>query len=208
MRELMRSCPRKQPRGPPLRSTSDPPDGHEEIQTAVPISPTSTYDIKEVVRAVLDGKRYFFEVQATTPPTSSSGSAGSTVRAVGVVANSPRTWRGCLDIGASLKGARFVRSATASTSRGDVRGRARFCPAQAHGVQAASSSTRAKSSLRLLRATVRSSRDHAQRPTAAPTASCPRSKSGGDVHLALPDGGDRGHGAGRRSQHPLPPRDG
>ena len=109
MRELMTFLPQNNLEDPPLRSTSDPPDrADEELQTAVPDQPNKPYDIKEVVRAVLD-ERYFFEVQADYAPNLVIGFGRLNGRAVGVVANQPAHLAGCLDIGASLKGARFVR---------------------------------------------------------------------------------------------------
>ncbi|HVQ77260.1 MAG TPA: acyl-CoA carboxylase subunit beta [Candidatus Binatia bacterium] len=109
MRELMTFLPQNNLEDPPLRPTTDPPDrGDEELQTAVPDQPNKPYDIKDVVRAVVDD-RYFFEVQADYAPNLVIGFGRLNGRPVGVVANQPAHLAGCLDIGASLKGARFVR---------------------------------------------------------------------------------------------------
>ena len=109
IRELMTFLPQNNLEDPPLRPTGDPCDrADEELQTAVPDQPNKPYDIKEVVRAVLD-ERYFFEVQADYAPNLVVGFGRLNGRAVGVVANQPAHLAGCLDIGASLKGARFVR---------------------------------------------------------------------------------------------------
>jgi propionyl-CoA carboxylase beta chain len=109
IRELMTFLPQNNLEDTPLRPTSDSAErADEELQTAVPDQPNKPYDIKEVVRAVLDD-RYFFEVQADYAANIVVGFGRLNGRAVGVVANQPAHLAGCLDIGASLKGARFVR---------------------------------------------------------------------------------------------------
>jgi propionyl-CoA carboxylase beta chain len=64
--------------------------------------------MKEILRAVLDD-RYFFEVQPSFAPNIVIGFGRLGGRPVGVVANQPAHLAGCLDINASVKGARFVR---------------------------------------------------------------------------------------------------
>jgi propionyl-CoA carboxylase beta chain len=109
IRELMTFLPQNNLEDPPVRQTLDPPDRvDEELQTAVPDQPNKPYDIKDVVRVVLDD-RYFFEVQADYAPNLVIGFGRLHGRSVGVVANQPAHLAGCLDISASLKGARFVR---------------------------------------------------------------------------------------------------
>src|SRR5678810_1427648 len=68
----------------------------------------SPYDIKDIVRPVLDD-RYFFEVHADYAPNLVVGFGRLGGRPVGIVANQPAHLAGVLDIDASLKGARFVR---------------------------------------------------------------------------------------------------
>ncbi|HEV8458809.1 MAG TPA: acyl-CoA carboxylase subunit beta, partial [Methylomirabilota bacterium] len=109
IRELMTFLPQNNAEDPPIRASLDPPDRvDEELQTAVPDQPNKPYDIKDIVRPVLDD-RYFFEVQADYAPNIVIGFGRLTGRPVGVVANQPAHLAGCLDINASLKGARFVR---------------------------------------------------------------------------------------------------
>ncbi len=87
----------------------DPPDRvDEELQTVVPDQPNKPYDIRDIVRAVLDD-RYLFEIQADNAPNILIGFGRLNGRPVGIVANQPAHLAGCLDISASLKGARFVR---------------------------------------------------------------------------------------------------
>jgi propionyl-CoA carboxylase beta chain len=109
IRELMTFLPQNNLEDPPVRQSLDPADrSDEELQTVVPDQPNKPYDIKDIVRPVLDD-RYFFEVQADYAPNLVIGFGRLNGRPVGVVANQPAHLAGCLDINASLKGARFVR---------------------------------------------------------------------------------------------------
>jgi propionyl-CoA carboxylase beta chain len=109
IRELMTFLPQNNLEDPPIRATGDPVDRvDEELQTAVPEQPDRPYDIKTIVSTVLDD-RYFFEVQPDYAPNIVIGFGRLGGRPVGVVANQPAHLAGCLDISASLKGARFVR---------------------------------------------------------------------------------------------------
>src|SRR2546426_466090 len=109
IRELMTFLPQNNTEDPPVRPTTDPADrADEELQTVVPDMPNRPYDIKAIVRPVLD-ERYFFEVQADYAPNIVIGFGRLNGRPVGIVANQPAHLAGCLDISASLKAARFVR---------------------------------------------------------------------------------------------------
>jgi len=109
IRELMTFLPQNNAEDPPVRASLDPPDRvDEELQTAVPDQPNKPYDIKDIVRPVLDD-RYFFEVQADYAPNIVIGFGRLGGRPVGIVANQPAHLAGCLDISASVKAARFVR---------------------------------------------------------------------------------------------------
>jgi propionyl-CoA carboxylase beta chain len=94
---------------PPVRVSLDPVDRvDEELQAAVPEQANKPYDIRDIARTVLDD-RYLFEIQAEHAPNLLIGFGRLNGRPVGVVANQPAHLAGCLDISASLKGARFVR---------------------------------------------------------------------------------------------------
>jgi propionyl-CoA carboxylase beta subunit len=109
IRELMTFLPQNNLEDPPIRPTLDPADrADEELQTAVPDQPNKPYDIKTIVSTALYD-RYFFEIQAEYAPNLVIGFGRLNGRPVGVVANQPAHLAGCLDINASLKGARFVR---------------------------------------------------------------------------------------------------
>src|SRR6202008_2792682 len=79
-----------------------------ELATLVPGNPNKPYDIRELVRRVVD-ERHFFEVQEHYAKNIVVGFARMNGRPVGLVANNPAVLAGCLDIDASVKGARFVR---------------------------------------------------------------------------------------------------
>jgi propionyl-CoA carboxylase beta chain len=109
IRELLTFLPQNNSEDPPVRPSLDPVDRvDEELQTVVPEQPNRPYDIKDIVRPVLDD-RYFFEVQADFAPNLVIGFGRLGGRPVGIVANQPAHLAGCLDINASVKGARFVR---------------------------------------------------------------------------------------------------
>jgi propionyl-CoA carboxylase beta chain len=109
IRELLTFLPQNNVDDPPLRPTRDPVDRRDEpLQSLVPEQPNKPYDIKDVIRTVLDD-RYFFEVHAGFAPNIVVGFGRLGGRPVGIVANQPAHLAGCLDINASLKGARFVR---------------------------------------------------------------------------------------------------
>jgi propionyl-CoA carboxylase beta chain len=109
IRELMTFLPQNNMEDPPLRPTRDPVDRRDEaLQTVVPDQPNKAYDMLDIVRTVLDD-HYFFEVQAAFAPNLVVGFGRLGGRPVGIVANQPTHLAGCLDISASLKGARFVR---------------------------------------------------------------------------------------------------
>jgi propionyl-CoA carboxylase beta chain len=87
------------------------------LDTLVPDSPNQPYDIHTVVEAVLDtdvdGEGEFLEVQALFAPNIVVGFGRVEGRPVGVVANQPLQLAGTLDIDASEKAARFVRTCDA-----------------------------------------------------------------------------------------------
>ncbi|HXG02208.1 MAG TPA: acyl-CoA carboxylase subunit beta [Candidatus Binatia bacterium] len=109
IRELLTFLPQNNLEDPPVRPTADPVDRRDEaLQGIVPEQPNKPYDMKEIIRAVLDD-RYFFEIQPDFAPNLVIGFGRLGGRPVGIVANQPAHLAGCLDINASVKGARFVR---------------------------------------------------------------------------------------------------
>jgi propionyl-CoA carboxylase beta chain len=74
----------------------------------VPADPNKPYDIRDLIRSNLDDG-IFFEVQALYAGNIVVGFGRLEGATVGIVANQPLAMAGCLDINASVKGARFVR---------------------------------------------------------------------------------------------------
>ncbi|HEU5388854.1 MAG TPA: acyl-CoA carboxylase subunit beta [Streptosporangiaceae bacterium] len=83
-----------------------------ELDTVIPDSPNQPYDMHEVITHVLDDGE-FLEVHAGFAPNMVVGFGRVEGAPVGVVANQPMHLAGCLDIDASEKAARFVRTCDA-----------------------------------------------------------------------------------------------
>jgi len=94
---------------PPRLASSDPTDRKvPELRDMVPVSSSASYDVRAVIKAVVDDEE-LIEIRAGWAPqmVTALSSVGGT--AVGILANQPRSLAGTLDISASQKGARFVR---------------------------------------------------------------------------------------------------
>jgi propionyl-CoA carboxylase beta chain len=87
-------------------------DSDLELDTFIPDSPNTPYDMHTVLEHVLDDGE-FLEVQALWAPNILIGFGRVEGRPVGVVANQPTQFAGTLDIDASEKAARFVRTCDA-----------------------------------------------------------------------------------------------
>lgn len=109
IRELFAFLPSNNMEDPPEIPSTDPPERTEEaLKTIVPTNPNKPYDIKEVIRLVVDDY-YFFEIHEHYAPNIVVGFARMGGKTIGIVANQPAHLAGCLDVHSSLKGARFVR---------------------------------------------------------------------------------------------------
>ncbi|HET8946155.1 MAG TPA: acyl-CoA carboxylase subunit beta [Candidatus Polarisedimenticolia bacterium] len=109
IRDLLAYLPQNNMEDPPHRDTGDDPDRQDAaLDTVVPPEPNKPYDIKAVIRHVLD-RDSFLEVHAQFARNIVTGFARLDGAVVGVVANQPAFLAGTLDIDASIKGARFVR---------------------------------------------------------------------------------------------------
>ncbi len=107
----------------PQNNLEDPPtydapadleltDDDRALDRLIPDSPNQPYDMHTVIRSVLDGEE-FLEVQALFAPNIIVGFGRVEGHSVGVVANQPMQLAGTLDIDASEKAARFVRTCDA-----------------------------------------------------------------------------------------------
>ncbi|WP_374968505.1 acyl-CoA carboxylase subunit beta [Terrabacter sp. BE26] len=79
------------------------------LDTCIPDSPNVPYDMKQVIEHIVDDGE-FLEVQPLFAPNILTGFARVDGMSVGIVANQPTQLAGCLDIDASEKAARFVRT--------------------------------------------------------------------------------------------------
>lgn len=108
-RELLSFLPANNQEDPPFKPTNDPPlRAVPELDAMIPIESNKPYDVKDVIRAVVDDG-HLFEIAEAYAPNIVVGFARIGGRAVGVVANQPAVLAGVLDIDASMKAARFVR---------------------------------------------------------------------------------------------------
>jgi len=109
IRQLLSFLPSNNHEDPPYRPTEDPPLREvPELDTMIPLESNKPYDVKDVIRAVVDDG-HLFEVAEQYACNIVVGFARVGGRSVGVVANQPQVLAGVLDIDASRKAARFVR---------------------------------------------------------------------------------------------------
>lgn len=108
-RRLLGYLPSNNMSEPPYASTGDDP-GREDpaLDTLVPEDPSRPYDMREIIRSIVDNGE-FFEIQESYAPNILIGFARLGGYSIGVVANQPAVLAGVLDIQASEKAARFVR---------------------------------------------------------------------------------------------------
>ncbi len=97
---------------PAVECTDDPQRSDKSLNTVVPTNPRVPYDIREIIETVLDNK-LFLEVHRHWAKNMVVGFGRLNGMAVGIVANQPKFLAGCLDIDASMKCARFVRTCDA-----------------------------------------------------------------------------------------------
>ncbi len=109
MRELLSYLPQNNLDAPPRGAQDDPSTRADaELENIVPYDPMKPYDMRDVIRRVVDHGR-FLEVHEGWAQNMLCGFARIDGRSVGVVGNQPAVLAGCLDIDASVKAARFVR---------------------------------------------------------------------------------------------------
>jgi propionyl-CoA carboxylase beta chain len=109
VRELLSYLPPNNLDDPPAQASSDEVGRRDELlRTVVPDRLAKPYDMREVVRAVVDD-RHFLEVAEQFAGNVLTGFARLNGRTIGIVANQPAVLAGVLDVDASLKAARFVR---------------------------------------------------------------------------------------------------
>jgi propionyl-CoA carboxylase beta chain len=109
IRDLLAYLPSNNLEEPPAKTSSDPWDREDEsLDRLVPEEPERPYDMKELIRHVVDDG-VFLEVHEHFAQNIVVGFARIEGRPIAIVANQPAVLAGVLDINASVKGARFVR---------------------------------------------------------------------------------------------------
>jgi len=109
IKKLLSYLPNNNMEDPPLVDTGDSPDRMEaSLDTIIPDSPNQAYDMKAVIRAIVDNgdmfePHQFFARNIVVCLARLNG------RVIGIIANQPKVLAGCLDINASDKATRFIR---------------------------------------------------------------------------------------------------
>jgi methylmalonyl-CoA decarboxylase alpha subunit len=113
IRTLLSYLPSNNLEAPPVYECRDDINRIEEsLNEIVPINPNKPYDMKEIIKLIADDKE-FFEVQPYYAQNIITGYIRLNGKTVGVVGNQPRVLAGCLDINASDKAGRFIRTCDA-----------------------------------------------------------------------------------------------
>jgi len=109
IRTLLLFFPQNNLEDPPsVPNDDDPLRAEDALDRIIPDDPLKPYDMREVIRLVVD-KGNFFEIHPEYAPNIVVGFARLAGRSAGIVANQPAVMAGSLDIAASNKAARFVR---------------------------------------------------------------------------------------------------
>ena len=116
VRDLISYLPQNNLEEPPVYEDAEVDltitDHDRQLDTIIPDSPNQPYDMRMVIETVLDDDE-FLEVQELYAGNIICGFGRIEGRPIGVVANQPSVFAGCLDINASEKAARFIRTCDA-----------------------------------------------------------------------------------------------
>ena len=109
VRKMMGFLPSNNIETPPSIECKDDPNRMEEaLLNIVPTDPNKPYEMKEVIRYIVD-EGDFFESHPYFATNMLTGFARLNGQSIGIIANQPKILAGCLDIDASDKAARFIR---------------------------------------------------------------------------------------------------
>ncbi|MEL7433136.1 MAG: acyl-CoA carboxylase subunit beta [Chloroflexota bacterium] len=113
VRELLSYLPQNNMEDPPYLATNDDLLREDQkLNSIIPDNPNKPYDMKDIIEIVVD-EGHFFEVHEEYAANIVVGYARLGGQAVGIVANQPMVLAGVLDIDASQKAARFIRTCDA-----------------------------------------------------------------------------------------------
>ena len=109
IKRLLSYLPANNMEDPPIVDTGDDPNRTDPaLDTIIPDSPNQSYDIKDVIRSIVDNGE-IFEPHEFFAKNMVVCFARLNGRSIGVIANQPNVLAGCLDIDASDKATRFIR---------------------------------------------------------------------------------------------------
>lgn len=109
VKKLLSYIPQNNLEDVPLENTNDDPNRNdEELSNILPDSPNKPYDIKDIIKRVVDNGE-FFELQPLFATNIVICFARLDGKSVGIIANQPNSMAGVLDINAADKAARFIR---------------------------------------------------------------------------------------------------
>lgn len=110
VRELLSYMPQNNMEDPPHLATNDDPlRADDSLNSIIPDNPNKPYDMKDIIETVVDDG-HFFEIHEDYAANIVVGYARLGGQAIGIVANQPMVLAGVLDINASEKAARFIRT--------------------------------------------------------------------------------------------------
>lgn len=113
IRRLLSFLPSNNLETAPLLTTEDDSNRIEEkLNTILPESPMKPYDMLQIIKTIVDDGD-FMEVQQKYAKNIITGFARLNGSSVGIIANQPKVLSGCLNINASSKAARFIRTCDA-----------------------------------------------------------------------------------------------
>ncbi len=113
VKELLSFMPQSYREAPPLiECTDDPGRTDASLNVIVPTNPRLPYKVTNIIQRVVDNN-YFLEVHKHYAKNMVVGFGRMSGIPVGIIANQPYYLAGCIDVDASMKCARFVRTCDA-----------------------------------------------------------------------------------------------
>ncbi len=113
VKQILSYLPQNFREKPPWQECSDDPERTDKsLNKIVPTNPRIPYDMRGIITRVLDNGE-FLEIQRRYATNMVVGFGRLNGYVVGIVANQPKSLAGCLDINASMKCSRFVRTCDA-----------------------------------------------------------------------------------------------
>jgi methylmalonyl-CoA decarboxylase subunit alpha len=110
IKRLLRFLPQNNQERPPAEPPTDPIDREvPELAEIVPTDMKKSYDMKKVIKTIVD-KGDFFEIAGDYARNMIVGFGRMGGKVVGIVANQPMVFAGCIDINAADKSSRFIRT--------------------------------------------------------------------------------------------------